>query len=409
MPALPTLVHIITDPMSFWLVQGHGALISRAGFDVHMISSPGAFAEEQCRTERVPFHPVPMARRIAPWADLVSLVRLGRTLLCLRPHVVLAGTPKAGLLGMLAAWILRVPVRIYYLHGLPVLTARGIRRAILLATERIACASATQVICVGHSMRRELVGAGLCAARKTTVLANGSANGVDIRWFDRARLGQGAREDSRSRLGIPPDALVVGFVGRMVREKGICELHRAWRDLRDRCASAYLLLVGPREAADPVPEGTWRELAEDPRVRVTGLDWNTPPLYAAMDLLCLPSHREGCPNVPLEAAAMELPVVAFRVPGMVDTVEDGITGRLLEPLSVDALTDALYAYLIDPEIRRRHGLAGKDRVVALFSRAIVWTALTSFYSSLAAECATGSTRRRRPVANQPRALPLTSR
>jgi len=195
----------------------------------------------------------------------------------------------------------------------------------------------------------------------------------------------------------------------MVREKGICELHRAWRDLRDRCASAYLLLVGPREAADPVPEGTWRELAEDPRVRVTGLDWNTPPLYAAMDLLCLPSHREGCPNVPLEAAAMELPVVAFRVPGMIDTVEDGVTGRLIEPMRVDALADALYAYLLDPEARRQHGLAGRDRVVARFSRAIVWTALTNFYSTLVADCAAGTTRRQRTVANQPGALPLTSR
>ena len=399
MPAAPTLVHIITDPMSFCLVQGQGTLMSRAGFDVHMISSPGAFAEEQCRTEGVPFHPVPMARRIAPWADLVSLARLCGTLLRLRPRVVLAGTPKAGFLGMLAAWILRAPVRIYYLHGLPVLTARGIRRTILRMTERIACASATQVICVGHSMRRELVGAGLCAARKTTVLANGSANGVDTRWFARARLAENTRGEIRARLGIPQNALVVGFVGRMVREKGICELHRAWRDLRDRCATAYLLLVGPREAADPVPEGTWRELAEDPRVRVTGLDWNTPPLYAAMDLLCLPSHREGCPNVPLEAAAMELPVVAFRVPGMVDAVEDGVTGRLIEPMRVDALTDALYAYLLDPEIRRGHGLAGRDRVVARFSRAIVWTALTSFYSSLAAECAAGTLRRDRPAAN----------
>jgi glycosyltransferase involved in cell wall biosynthesis len=203
--------------------------------------------------------------------------------------------------------------------------------------------------------------------------------------------------------------LVVGFVGRVGREKGICELHRAWSDLRDRCASAYLLLVGPREAADPVPEGTWRELADDPRVRVTGLDWNTPPLYAAMDLLCLPSHREGCPNVPLEAAAMELPVVAFRVPGMIDTVEDGVTGCLIEPMRVAALTGALYAYLLDPEARRQHGLAGRERVVARFSRAIVWTALTTFYSSLAADCAAGTARRHRTVGNQPRALPLTSR
>jgi FlaA1/EpsC-like NDP-sugar epimerase/glycosyltransferase involved in cell wall biosynthesis len=396
--ASPRLVHIITDPMSFWLVQGQAAVMSRAGFDVHMISSPGAFAEESSRKEGVPFHAVPMARRIAPWSDVMSLLRLYGTLKRLRPRVVLAGTPKAGLLGTIAAWMLRLPVRVYCVHGLPLLTARGIRRLILRTTERLACAAATHVVCVGHSMRHELVRAGLCAARKATVLANGSANGVDVRRFNPARFSERTRQRVRSRLQIPREALVIGFVGRVVRDKGVCELHRAWRQLRERCPSAYLLVVGPPETTDPVPEEIWRDLANDPRVRMTGLDWNTPPLYRAMDLLCLPSHREGCPNVPMEAAAMELPVVAFRVPGMVDAVDDGVTGRLIEPLSVEALADALQDYLIDPAKRAAHGRAGRRRVVALFPQELVWAAIADFYASLAAG---GAPRRSNGVATLP--------
>src|SRR6185436_11282556 len=115
-------------------------------------------------------------------------------------------------------------------------------KALLLhATERLACTMATHVVCVGPSIRRELVSAGLCAESKAVVIGDGSSNGVDTSSFDRTRLPEGTREQVRSRLGIPQNALVVGFIGRIGREKGICELHRAWRALRDRHPAAHLL------------------------------------------------------------------------------------------------------------------------------------------------------------------------
>jgi glycosyltransferase involved in cell wall biosynthesis len=193
-------------------------------------------------------------------------------------------------------------------------------------------------------MRRELVTRGLCSESKAAVIGDGSSNGVDTQWFDRARLLEGTRDQVRSRLGIPQNALVVGFIGRIAREKGICELHRAWRELRDQYPAAHLLIVGPPEAVDPVPEETQVALTGDPRVHLPGADWDTAPLYLVMDVFCLPSHREGCPNVLLEAAAMELPVVAFRVPGVTDTVEDQVTGRLVDPLNVQELAGALGDY-----------------------------------------------------------------
>ena len=154
MSTRPRLVNIVTVPISFWLIRGWAALMSSAGFDVHAISSPGPLADEYSREQNVPVHPVPMARRISPWSDLVCLARLVATLKRLRPRVVQAGTPKAGLLGMIAAYFLRVPIRVYYIHGLPMLTARGLQRLILLTTERLACAMATHVVCVSHSIRR---------------------------------------------------------------------------------------------------------------------------------------------------------------------------------------------------------------------------------------------------------------
>jgi glycosyltransferase involved in cell wall biosynthesis len=155
--------------------------------------------------------------------------------------------------------------------------------------------------------------------------------------------------------------------------------------VRDRRPDAHLLVIGPLDATDPPPAGVLAELRADPRVRMPGEDWNVAPLYRAMDLFCLPSYREGCPTVVLEAAAMALPTVAFRVSGVVDAVEDGVTGRLVEPLCARQLADAIDDYLGNPELRRRHGDAARRRATTRFSQDVVWKALRTFYLSFADE------------------------
>ena len=382
MSGRPRLVKIVTVPLSFSLGQGHAAVMTGAGFEVHAVSSPGPLADAYSQDERVPVHPVPMARRIAPWSDLVSFVRLLRTLMRLRPSVVQAGTPKAAVLGTLAAYLLRVRVRIYYVHGLPMLTATGALRRILFAVERLTCRAATHIVCVSPSIRHELIAAGMCPPEKAVVLGHGSSNGVDVSVFDRSRFPADVVKAARANLGIPADALVIGFLGRIGREKGIEQLYEAWRVVREAFPTAYLLIVGPDEANDPVAPEILEALQGDARVRLTGPDWYPAPLYALMDVLCMPSHREGCPNVALEAAAMELPVVAFRVPGVVDAVESGTTGELVDPLSAAQIAAAISKYFRQPSLRQQHGRAGRRRIHEFFAREKVWTALTKFYLSV---------------------------
>ena len=376
------LVKIVTVPLSFQLGQGHAAVMTNAGFEVHAVSSPGPLADQYARYEKVPVHPVPMARRIAPWADLVSFVRLYRTIRSLRPSVVQSGTPKAAVLGTLAAYLLGIRVRIYYVHGLPMLTAKGVLRRILFAVERLTCRAATHIVCVSPSIRRELVLAGMCRPEKAVVLGHGSSNGIDMSVFDPARFPSDAVTRARANLGIPADALVIGFLGRIGREKGIEQLYEAWRTLREAFPTAYLLIVGPDEINDPVAPDVLEGLKTDSRVRMTGPDWYPAPLYALMDVLCMPSHREGLPNVALEAAAMEVPVVAFRVPGVVDAVESGTTGELVDPLSSAQIAAAIGKYFQQPSLRRMHGRAGRRRVHEFFAREKVWDALTKFYLSV---------------------------
>jgi glycosyltransferase involved in cell wall biosynthesis len=250
-----------------------------------------------------------------------------------------------------------------------------------MATERLSCALAHRVFAVSHSMRRIAVAEGIGSAEKITVLAGGSGNGVDAtgRFVPQPAH---IRRDTRARLGIPQDALVIGFVGRVVRQKGVVELATAWKELRETDARFHLLLVGRVDTEDAIPRDVLAELLRDRRVRLTGVDPNTPPLYAAMDVVALPTYREGFPNVALEAAAMALPIVATEVPGCVDAVEDGATGTLVPARDAGALGSALRRYVGDASLRSRHGAAARARVLAAFRREAIWEAIRDEYGLL---------------------------
>ena len=273
-----------------------------------------------------------------------------------------------------------MPIRIYHLRGLPLATAVGKTRILLRATETLSCALADEVVCVGSSLREEVVGEGLCPAEKISVLANGSSNGVDAEErFSPARRPASEREDVRRIHGISADSSVVLFVGRLVRDKGIVELADAWAKIRRNHPDAHLLLAGPVEARDSVPQATLDQLHDDPRVHRLGFVEETAALYNAADLVVLPTHREGFPNVPLEAAAMERPVVATRVTGCVDAVSDGETGTLVPAGSSTALADAISRYLRQPELAVQHGKAGRVRVLADFQPKPIWENLDRLY------------------------------
>lgn len=381
----PVLVHITTVPMSLRFLEGQVRFMMSKGLDVHAICSPGQMADTFSRREGVVVHPVRMNRNIKPVHDLYSLFCLWRMLLALQPQIVHAHTPKGGLLGMLGSWLARTPVRIYHVHGLPLMTARGIKRPVLRLTERVACLLANQVICVSNSLREAVVDSGVCVAEKVKVLANGSINGIDsICRFNPERVGD-VRSKVRSQSGIADQDLVIGFVGRIVLDKGIVELVEAWRVLREEFPQAHLLVVGPFESHDPLPRGSESVLRNDPRVHLTGDVDNVAPFYAAMDLLVLPSHREGLGLAALEASAMRLPVIATRIPGCIDAVIEGETGLLIPAGDVQALVEAVKQYVGHDELRKGHGSAGRARVLTDFQPEVLWEATYQEYRRLLEE------------------------
>jgi glycosyltransferase involved in cell wall biosynthesis len=377
----PVVVHVMTVPESLAFLRGQAGYVRRRGFAVHAIASPGPPLATFRDAEGATVHAVEMTRRITPLADLRALWDVWRTIRAIRPDVVHTHTPKGGCLGMVAGWLTRTPVRVYHLRGTPLVTARGPKRVALWLGEWTSCRLAHRVIAVSHTLRDFAIREGLCPPGKITVLASGSGNGVDAASRFRPQ-GEAVRRAAREELGIPAEALVVGFVGRMVGDKGIVELARAWKAVRAHAPRARLLFVGYPEQSSSLPAGLAERLREDPRVHFSGRVEDPARYYAAMDVVALPTYREGFSNVALESAAMELPIVASAVPGCTDAIVDGVTGTLVPVRDDAALAHALLRYLGSPALRARHGAAGRRLVLAEFRPEPIWEAIAAEYESL---------------------------
>jgi glycosyltransferase involved in cell wall biosynthesis len=377
------LLYLVTHALSArHLLKGQLAWLRQRGFEVAVAANPDADLYTVAERERVEVFAIPMEREIAPLADMRSLVSLFQLIRRWRPHIVNASTPKAGLLGMMAARMARVPVRVYVLRGLRLESSRGWKRTLLAGTERIAAACSDCVIAVSESLAREYTGLGLAPASKVMVLGTGSSNGVDCERIRRGEQILAAAEQLRQKIQLPPEVPVIGFVGRLGREKGIAELMAAYRALRREFSSLHLLLVGAVEAKGDVEERVLAEIKRDPQILSTGWVDDTAPAYALMDVLALPTYREGFPNAVLEANAMERPVVASRVTGCIDAVVDGVTGLLVPARDAVALAEALGRYLASPELRAAHGRAARARAERDFRPESVWQAVYEQYVRL---------------------------
>jgi len=240
-------LHAVTSPLSLVLLRGQLRYLQTAGFHPAALSGPGAFAEQMGANDCVPVFTVAMEREVSSLRDLASLIRIWRLLRRLRPSICNAGTPKAALLVMLAAWMARVPCRIYTMRGLRLETASGLQRMILVAAERIACACAHRVICVSPSLRDRAVNMNLVATRKTVVLGSGSSNGVDVDRFvpQPPRIARATEIRRELKLGNGP---VIGYIGRFTRDKGIGELTAAF-DLVRAHFQALLGIISSEKGA----------------------------------------------------------------------------------------------------------------------------------------------------------------
>jgi glycosyltransferase involved in cell wall biosynthesis len=353
----PHILVGVTSPQTCLVLHGRVRALRDAGFRISLLSAPGELLEQTARTELVDAFAVPMERGISPVRDIVALIRIWRLLRRLRPDIVEFSTPKAGLLGILAARFCAIPVRIYFLRGLKLETSRGLRRLLLLWAERAAAGSADLVVCNSRSLLERALAIGIAPVSKLVLLGGGSSNGVNL-----ARFAPGA-SSVRKQFGIPLDAPVIGFCGRLTVDKGLPELLEAFAAILRQAPKAYLLLVGWFDAAEDALECEVRARIEGhPRIICTGYVEDTAPYYRAMNLMVLPSWREGFPNAVLEAAATGVPVIATHCTGSCDAVLPEVTGLLIPTGNPEAITEAVLILLGDPDRCKRMSVAARTWV-----------------------------------------------
>lgn len=365
-----TVLFVVTSHITATtFLVGQLSHLREQGWNTHVISAPGPGLLEFCEREGATLHPVPMQRRPSPLDDLRSLVQLAWTIRSIDPDVIVAGTPKAGLLAGMAGWAVRVPRRIYLVHGLRFEGLEGLKRSALVALERVSARSATELVAVSSSVRAGLVSAGIPGARSVHVLGAGSPNGVDTERF--RPPSDAERAEARRRLEIPAEARVALFVGRLTRDKGLADLEALAGSLAE---GERLVAVGDPEPLNEQDRLRTAALERHPRVILRGHADDVTPYYRAADLLVLPTRREGLPTVILEAGASALPTVSYAVTGVVDAAEPGRTAVLVPWGSSTAFVQESTSLLRDRTRARAMGAQARQHITQMFDRHAVWQA-----------------------------------
>ncbi|HEY4536679.1 MAG TPA: glycosyltransferase family 4 protein [Enteractinococcus sp.] len=362
------LVLILTDESSATgFYKGYPRFLGERGWEVTVVSNSSGKLEAWARSEGATGYAIPYERNPSVVRDLKALAATVRLLRQLRPDAVVSATPKGALLGTLAAKLTGVPVRIYQLWGLRLETATGVMRKILTGSERAAIGAATQTVANSFSLARAAEDLGLAPRNSIEVLGAGSSHGVNLQYFDRSQAAAPDRETTAFLDRTTADLTIV-FIGRITPDKGITTLLNGVAAARERGASIRLLLVGDIEH-----EASGRQIAAAPEyIHTVGLVEDVRPYIVAANVLCLPTLREGFPNVVLEAAALEVPAVVTDATGAIDSVVDGVTGWIFPVEDPQALSEVLVDITEHPEHIRERGLNARARVEEEFEQRYMW-------------------------------------
>ncbi|EUJ31540.1 glycosyltransferase family 4 protein [Listeria cornellensis] len=362
------LLIAVTADISVRLLNGQLDYLVKQGFDVHLVVSKGESSEALKRDGRITVHHVEMAREISVWKDMKALIQMIRVFRKVRPDISNVGTPKAALLGSIAAFLTKTKTRIYTLRGLRMETATGRLRKLLWFIEQLIIVLSTKVIAISPSLITKCRELHIQGTSKMSVLGKGSSNGIHLANFE---------EKSREtvRYVFDNQQFVVGFTGRITKDKGIEELITAFLALEDM----NLLLVGDFDEQHGLKKETVDVIQSHPNIHVTGFIPNPAPYYQMMDVFVIPSYREGFSNVCLEAAAAGLPVIGTDVTGIKDAMVDQVTGILIPAKSSSAIQKAIMILKNDEVLRETYAFNGKKRVILDFQSEQMWERMKEAY------------------------------
>lgn len=352
------ILHVIN--VSFVINHFFGnqfSYFSKKGYDFTVACSEDEHLYKQAEEKGFKVFPVPVLKAISPIQDVLSIVKLARFIKKEKFQVVIAHSPKGGLIGMAAAYLAGVKKRVFFRHGVIFETATGFRRRMFILVEKIVGALATDVIVVSESLRQLSDEYTLNDPAKNKLLGIGTCNGIDIERFQ-------YRPKQHTDF-------VLGYVGRLVRDKGINELIAGWLQFVKGKTDVYLHIIGPWEKRDGISEETFNIIRNHPSIRFFDYVADSSPFFNEMDVFILPSYREGFGMVILEASASGIPVITTRSTGCINAIQENVTGIYTE-IAPNQIAEAIDYYYQNPQLRQEHGNNGVTFVRNNFSEQILF-------------------------------------
>lgn len=403
------LIRLTTVPLSLKvLLKGQHQFMSSKGFEVIGVSSAGVELDEVKETEGILVVAIEMSRQITPLADLKSLWETYKFFKKEKPQIVHTHTPKAGIVGMLAAKLAGVPIRLHTVAGLPLMEASGTKRKVLDFVEKLTYSSATKVYPNSKGLYDFILKEKLTTNTKLKVIANGSSNGINTDHFSPNQITEEIQLDLNNKLGISSNDFVFIFVGRLVGDKGINELVQAFKELENKnqipetgsqesdfysnpkilvsslqSLVPKLLLVGPLESElDPLKEETLQEINNNQNIIAVGFQKDVRPYFAIANALVFPSYREGFPNVVMQAGAMALPSIVSNINGCNEIIIEGQNGTIIPVKDAEAIKVAMQKLLEDNTYFEKLKLNARPMIQSRYEQSVVWNALFEEYKKL---------------------------
>jgi glycosyltransferase involved in cell wall biosynthesis len=347
------------------------------------VSGAGDPLDEVRQNEGIETHVVEMTRTITPFKDLKATYQLFKFFKKEKPFIVHTHTPKAGTLGMLAAKLAGVPHRLHTIAGLPLLEISGSKRTLLDVVEKFTYSCATQILPNSHGLKDIIIENKYTKASKLTVIGNGSSNGIDTNHYDTALVSDEEKTILKKELNLKDTDLVFIFIGRIVKDKGINELVKAFDTLSLKTPNAKLILVGPKEDhLDPLSPETEMLIKTNKRILAVGMQKDIRPYVAISDVLTFPSYREGFPNVVLQGSCMSLPCIVSNINGCNEIIENNLNGLIIPTKDELALEQAMQFMIDYPEKRRAMIQHSRSRIEERYKQEYVWNELLKTYKSL---------------------------
>jgi len=374
------LIRITTVPISLEKLLENQARFFKKYYSVTLVSAQKEQLEALAKEQGVAYFPLEMTRKITPLQDLRCLLQLVRFLRKEKPHIVHSHTPKAGIIGMLAAFIARVPVRMHTVAGLPLMEVKGIKKRILYAVERLTYRYATHVYPNSKGLMDFIQEKHLAEKTPLQIIGKGSSNGIDTGHFNADSILDQELIKCQKKWTIAQDDFVFLFIGRLVGNKGINELVVAFEQLSSKLPKVKLLLVGPQEPTlDPLAKSTMNAIDQNPRIILTGYQQDVRPFFKSAQVFVFPSYREGFPNVVLQAGAMGVPCIVSDINGCNEIIEDEINGFVVPPKQIQPLVEKMQFLYKDLEKRTIFIERTQTLIATNFERAQYWELLLAEY------------------------------